>query len=87
MVSQIHTLHAHMGIEVICIAVRSSVDDYLRPHIITTSERGHDFVRLVTKSELSSFAVQFEGFCVSGAEGMSMYFTNWQLTAYSDFLS
>ncbi|KAF8161431.1 hypothetical protein B0H34DRAFT_796223 [Crassisporium funariophilum] len=58
------------GTEVILLAVCSDPHAYLRPFTVVTSEKGSSFVSLTTKVELSSLAIKFEGYCVSGAEGL-----------------
>jgi hypothetical protein len=64
-----HALHARTGTEMIFIAVRSDVTDYLGPLVSTTSERGVDFIRLATKSDLTTLALRYEAYCLSGIEG------------------
>jgi hypothetical protein len=68
--NQVHALHARTNTELIVIAVRSSTDAYLRPHVITTSARGADFFRMLTGQEIENVAVKFEAYCLSGVQGL-----------------
>ncbi|KAF9524895.1 hypothetical protein CPB83DRAFT_752564, partial [Crepidotus variabilis] len=68
---EIRALHARTGTEVMLVAVRSDVDDYLRPLTIFSSERCLNFFRVGCNMELTRFAIRFEAYCVSGIDGVA----------------
>jgi len=50
-------------------AARSKTSDFVRPYIITTSDRPGEFFHLSLGQSMSDIAVRFEAYCVSGAQG------------------
>lgn len=56
----------------IALAVCSSVDLYLHPYIISTSQHGKDFICMATSNELATLAIRYEAYCVAGVEGESI---------------
>lgn len=66
---QIKRLNARTGVEVIMIAVRDTEDAFLEPRSYATSSRMEEWFQAATGINLSAFAVQSEGFVVSGLQG------------------
>lgn len=56
--------HQH-GLHFILITVRSSVNSYIRPHMMYT-EQAANFWRLMMKQQFDSWALRFESFCIGG---------------------
>ncbi|KAG6874658.1 hypothetical protein C0992_007081 [Termitomyces sp. T32_za158] len=63
-------LHARTGTEVILLAVRSSVDAYLRPFATCTSVRATDFFYNTLKLSIHDVCARFEAYSLAGVEGV-----------------
>jgi hypothetical protein len=56
----------------VMIAVRPDADQYLQPHVFTSSERVSEFFPLSLHNSVLDVATRMEAFCLSGIEGMSI---------------
>ncbi|KAG6819388.1 hypothetical protein H0H93_012294 [Arthromyces matolae] len=68
---EIQKLHERTKLEVLLIAVRSSREHYTRPFVLTTSDRVNDFMQLTLRETPDDFAMRFEGYCLSGVQGIT----------------
>jgi hypothetical protein len=67
---QIHALHARTGSEVLLIATRTKTSDFLKPYLITTSDRPAQFFNLSIGHPVMEIAVCMEAYCILGAKGI-----------------
>lgn len=74
-------LHARTGTELILFAVRSSLDAYLCPMSIYTSERAPEFFSLTMDHALPDVAMRFEAYCLSGVQGSFQLLVQYQSTS------
>jgi hypothetical protein len=72
MFDQIHHLHARMGTEIALFAVRPKSADYLRPFMVTTSDRLADFFNMALGHLITEVSVHMEAYCISSAKGNSL---------------
>ncbi|KAF9521576.1 hypothetical protein CPB83DRAFT_750655, partial [Crepidotus variabilis] len=68
---EIRSLHARTGTEVLLVAVRGDIDDYLHPLTIFSSERCPNFFRVACNMELTRFALRLESYLLSGIDGVA----------------
>lgn len=66
---QFQYLNARGGTEIMLIAVRSEVTDYLVPHTWTSSDRIEDFFQMSFGMDLGHFAGRLESYLLSGLSG------------------
>jgi len=67
-------LHARTGTETVLLAVRNSKDHYNPPYAFGTSVRVSEFFNLAVRETMPDFAVRFEAFCLSGVQGIVVFF-------------
>ncbi|KAF8896627.1 hypothetical protein BD779DRAFT_1668380 [Infundibulicybe gibba] len=67
---EIHALHSRTGTELLLFAVRSSPQSFLKPYIVYTSDCAPNFFTYSMSKSIDDVIVKFEGFCLSGAQGM-----------------
>ncbi|KAG6835431.1 hypothetical protein H0H93_001532 [Arthromyces matolae] len=66
----LQALHHRTGTECILIAVRSSIDAFLKPFVVSTSQRGEDWYFMAHQRHLHEGSLQFEGYCTAGLDGV-----------------
>lgn len=57
--------------EITLFAVWTKTANYLRPFVITTSERGGDFFHAALGQSVSEVAIHMEAYHIAGLKGMS----------------
>ena len=68
--NKIWHLHAHTGIEVTLVAVRSSKEQYNWPYVLTTSDCTSDFFELTIKKNIFDLAIHMEAYLLSRVQSM-----------------
>lgn len=73
------------GIHIAVIAVRSSIDNFMKPLVYTTSSDIDECFYMLYKQSLSQYSLQLEAYCIAGLKGMFIFIylltaTNYHIT-------
>ncbi len=69
-ITQLDSLYARTGTEMLLFAVRSNFDHFPRPYTYSTSDRVEDFFSISFGRDVGDYAKSMEAFCLSGASGI-----------------
>ncbi|KAK7685836.1 hypothetical protein QCA50_011182 [Cerrena zonata] len=70
MENMVKDLYLRTGLEVLLFAVRSDQEQYNRPFVLSTSEKGTDFFNTCFNQLPSAWVTRFESYCLLGIEGL-----------------
>lgn len=54
------------------LAAREKTSDWMRPFMVTTSNRPEDFFRLAYGHSVEDLCIKFEAYCLSGVQGSQL---------------
>ncbi|KAF6757869.1 hypothetical protein DFP72DRAFT_1065129 [Ephemerocybe angulata] len=66
------SLFGRTGVELLCIAVRTELDQFNRPAFFATTERTEKFFLNVFKTNLHDLAERYEAYMISGVNGVRL---------------